>query len=231
MKLHRKPTGYVGPVSFPAVGGAPRFDRVRFPDTKGEIEAFILDLTLKAFRREGFEPWPAVPVRNPESDFDFTIPGETNQYLELMEVAPLEGTRGFAAAILEHHHGALADLVWTTLTQKARRYGLPQSYAVHLLIYTTDTAFQLFPEVLRIIAYHLLVSDRGFATVHYSVPADQDSAYVYCLHPRPAQEFERYNIRAARSRRSLVADPTRMTVVNRRSIQMPLGGQREQSQK
>lgn len=226
MKQQRKPTGYIGPISISDEAGV-EFDRIKFPVEKDQVENYVVELTLGALQRDGVDLWGAGPQRNPENHFDFTLPASAGvEYMDLMEVAPLEGTGGFRNAPLEYNHGELADWVWTKLTQKAQGYGLPRKEAIHLLLYSTDTAFRLSEGVLEILAYCCSKVDRGFKSILYSVPEDRQSAFIYKIHPRPREEFRGFNLSAKRARKSLIADFTRHEATSTVSVTVPLGGKR-----
>lgn len=226
MKRQRKPIGSIGPVSISDEDGV-TFDRVEFPGTKDEVESFVVELTIRSFQEGHNNPWGVKPERNPESHFDFTLPtSEAIQYLDLMEVAPLEGTGGYQRASLEHNHGELADWVWNKITQKAQHYGLPRKEDVHLLLYSTDVAFRLSEPILEILSYYCVKVDRGFKSILYSVPENKETAFTYLVHPRSPEEFRGFNLRAKRERKSLVGDLTSFSAVDGQTVRISLGGRR-----
>ena len=226
MRRQRKPTGSIGAISISSAGDV-TFEKVSFPAEKAEVEGFVVELTVHALQEANLNPWGAVPRRNPEQHFDFTIPSPNGEaYLDLMEIAPLDGQGGFQNATLDYHHGQIADWVWAKLTQKARKYGLPRELSVHLLLYSTDLAFRLSAGVLDLLSYYCSVADRGFMSILYAVPEDATSVSITTVCPRERSEFRRFNLAAKRERSSLLADFTRREVTGTTSVSVPLGGRR-----
>jgi len=208
MPTHKKPTGELGSFAFGAPGGA-EFRQVRFPSSKAEIEDFVLHQALKGFEKQATKPpWPAPPLRNPENHFDYTIPVTPPEYLDLMEIAPLSLTGGYRATELHRSNGELADDIWIALTRKALSYGRPGVHKIHILAYITDFAFDLFPNLLQILSYHLSVTNRGLSSVTYARPAEDGAARVQILHPAPPDSFVGFSLRRARAIYSRVGDPT-----------------------
>lgn len=201
MRRHRKPTGSIGPISIYSCGDV-RFDRVQFPADKAEVENYLVELTLRALKEANLDPWGAVPQRNPEQHFDFTIPSANGvAYLDVMEIAPLDGRGGFQNAALDYHHGEMADWVWAKITQKAQKYGLPRELAIHLLLYSTDLAFRLSSGVLDLLSYYCSVTDRGFRSILYAVPEEASSVSITTICPQKRSDFRAFNLAAKRAKR------------------------------
>lgn len=208
MSSHKKPTGELGSFSLGLPGG-PEFRSVKFPSSKPEIEDFVLRQALEGFKKQQLQPpWLAIPERNQENHFDYTIPVHPPEYLDLMEIAPLPQTGGYKATELHRSYGDLADEIWSALTQKALRYGRPGVQKIHILGYITDFAFDLFPDLLQILSYYLSISDRGLSSVTYAVPSEDGVARVQIIHPVSRDAFIGFSLRRARSRHSRVGDPT-----------------------
>lgn len=111
----RKPTGTIGDLTLYPDGRRPKFTPIQFPTSKAEIESQILHTTLEVARKSGLNPYDLDrdPEQNPENSFDFTLPtAHGEQYLDLMEVAPLEGIGGsYKKAQDYYNHGKLSDYI------------------------------------------------------------------------------------------------------------------------
>ena len=207
MAEHKKPTGTSGYLSLGPV--RPGFQPVQLPERKDEIEAFILRAALATAEKCGLDPYGLVdsPIQNIEDDFDFTLPTKRGQeYLDLMEVAPLEGSRGYQDAPLSYKVGERVDFVWTELTKKAQKYGLPGRQEVHLLIYSTDQRFRLDSATLKLLSYHCHVASRGFQSVHAFALDDERTGELFCIWPDSGELPQRAEVRRLRNCRILVSD-------------------------
>jgi hypothetical protein len=140
-RKHRKPTGEVGYLTVPPNCGEQPFRRFVFPTQKEEVERCILAGVLETCRLRGVDPYGLTgePVRNPEDDFDFTLPTTAGtQYLDLAEFAPIDGRTG------AHAHGPPSYVVEVrgneaiaTIRRKAEHYPT-RGARLHLLLYSTD---------------------------------------------------------------------------------------------
>ena len=146
-KSTKKPIGTVGPIVIDSENRTAEFRPLHFPRDKAEPESHIVRFVVAGLRNSATNFYRLVtnPIQNPENDFDFTLPTTSgDEYLELMEVAPLEHVAGsYEAAPASYNHGELADYVFKKLLSKARKHRSVPQPPVHLLLYTTDWRFRL----------------------------------------------------------------------------------------
>lgn len=203
------------------------FQALKFPTDKAECERYVVKFVVGGLAKMGtnFYALVADPVQNPEDDFDFTFPTKAwkKEYLELMEVAALEHVGGsYDAAPASYNHGELADYVYSKLIKKAQRYGVLQT-PVHLLLYTTDWRFRLAPGVLALLGYWLGSCEHSFKTVLYFVPDDATHGEAKVVYPVGAKTWAKFDEQALRNRKTLIGDPSRLSVNPDGSVDIPLG--------
>lgn len=148
-----------------------------FPDDKEAIERFIVAGTLTAAKFMRYNPYNLAgePVQNPENDFDFTLPTKSgSEYLDLAEVAPLDGVRGYANAPANYNAGEFAESAWTVVKKKAAKYGMRRSIPVHLLLYSTDFRFNPSERVILLLQSYCARRQHRFRTVLWYRPIMAD---------------------------------------------------------
>jgi len=206
-KKRRKPRGQIGPIT---VGEEGSFEAVDFPDSKDEIEAFILRTALRVGGKESTALFRLVgePVQNPEDDFDFTLITESGpQPLDLAEIAPL-GSGGYKSARGSYHVGERADKIWELLAQKAMKYSRPEGEGPHILLYSTDWRFRVSDGVLDLVAYYCHRRGLCFHSVSYFAQSDETDGQFSTLFPRSPESFRDFNEAARRARQVMIGDPT-----------------------
>jgi hypothetical protein len=228
----RKPTGTIGPIIIGPHDRGVEFRPIDFPTDKAEVERYIMTFVISGLRKTGTNFYKLVgnPVQNPEDDFDFTLPTKSGkEYLELMEVAALDHVGGsYNAAPASYNHGELADYVYAKLMAKAKKYGSPSHVPVHLLLYTTDWRFRLSQNVLALLAYWCLRREHLFKTILYFVPDDATHGEARIVYPIASESLANFDEQAARNRRSIIGDPTRLQVNPDGSVDIPLGPPRRE---
>ncbi len=121
----RKPRGQIGYVTLAA---DPLFCPVELPDSKEEIEQWVVDHALAAAAADpSAGPFMEIgkPVRNPENDFDLTLPTASgDHYLDLMELVILpKDARGYEEGTPSYDAEAMAEAVFRKVESKSLRYG------------------------------------------------------------------------------------------------------------
>jgi len=205
-RRHRKPTGRTGYLA-PGEDGV-EFHELVFPDSKEELEDFIVDAAIKAAASSD-QVFPALvkaPKRNLENHFDYTVEtGSVAEYLELMEVVVLpQKSAGHEDGAARHDTRMMADQVWKLIKKKVRKYRSSRP-AIHLLLYATDLKFELTPVVLETLSCLLARRHHVFASILF-VSANKTT--IAPLYPAILSEEQ---CKAIESRRSVVIlpDPTR----------------------
>lgn len=206
----KKPTGVIGSIKIHPDGRPPEFNQVGFPQGKAEIEKYILKLTISNAKKAGLNPYDlkGAPVQNPENSFDFMLPTtQGDQYLDLMEVAPLEKVRGSHEQAPNHYNnGELADSIYSKILSKSRKYGASPRSIIHLLLYTTDWKFQAGDGVLDLLAYWSLRDQHCFRSILYFRPASSNDGDVVVIYPRPPETFHQFDEARLRRRCRLSID-------------------------
>lgn len=212
----RKPTGTLGAVTFGSEGRMPAFNAVQFPPIKEEIETFVLNAALRQMRKNGQQCYDLIaePVQNPQNSFDFTLlTSSGEQYLDLMEVAPLEHIQGsYDNAPHSYNHGGFADAVWGKVDAKSKKYGSSPRAVIHLLLYSTDWRFRIAEEVITLLAYWCICRTHCFKTIVYYIPHNQIQEEIQgelkLIYPRLPEEFTNFDEMQYRQRQSAWSDLT-----------------------
>ena len=118
----RKPRGVNGIMKLTGGKPEPDFIPTDLPDGKSDIEKAICGATFRAMSANVWKAWPVgiEPRQLPENDFDFAFDSETEpEYLDLAEVAPLEGVRcGYEGAPTTFPRGKLVDAILRLVATK-----------------------------------------------------------------------------------------------------------------
>lgn len=204
---HKKPTGTLGFVRI-GVDQPPHFTKLDFPGGKEEIERFILEATVRKAERDGLNLFhlKAHPVQNPENHFDFTLPTSNGeQYLDLMEVAPLSDTDGsYAKAPASYNQGDMADVILGLVLKKAAKYGVRMRTPLHLLMYTTDWRFRVSGETLQLVGCQLSKTEHCFSSVTHYVPDDAGDGELTMVFPESESQKQMNALDEARLRNMYV---------------------------
>lgn len=224
-KQHRKPSGEKGIVSLSMKRGTMSYASVDWPRAKDEIERLVLTCALRADSGElrSIFKLHGDPIQNPEQDFDFTLPQrDGHEYLDLMEVLPGKWVGGpHSAAPAAYTHGDFADAVLAEVLKKAKKYG-DQPIPVHLLLYATDWRLDISAGVLDLLAYALRGENHRFKSVAYYSADDLESGEVSMLFPRPAGDFDGFDVERKRRGQTLNADLSKAVVEDGGSISVKM---------
>ena len=140
-RKHRKPTGSTGTTRIGPDGV--KFMQLDFPETKEEIEEFI----VASFRCEPLPGGLTIKSRhqNRENDLDFAIKTTMgSKFLELMEIAPLEHLRGsYESAPDSYRPYEFAKYIHAKAMRKSDRYSGNKPPKIVLLLYVTHWTFTL----------------------------------------------------------------------------------------
>lgn len=222
----KKPSGTIGPIIMRTADQKAEFQPLSFPKDKEKLEKFIVKFVTHGLRKSGHNPYKLTgePIQNPESDYDFTLQTVSGtEYLELMEVAPLEGVVGsYQNAPGSYNHGELADFIYDKLIAKSTKYRTRFLQPIHLLLYTTDWRFRVSGNVLFLVGYRCQQTKHNFKTIIYFAPDDATHGEAKILYPLSLKAFKDFEIQAARRRISMLADPTRINVKPDGSVEIPL---------
>lgn len=189
---HRKPRGELA--SLQIQGGSVKCVRAKIPNSKEQIEEWILRSAIRAADQRGISLYDlaAEPVKNDENDLDFTLPTtDGTAYLDLMEVVLFKG-RTYAEAPTAYSIGEMATQTLAGVTKKSKMYGKPHN-PVHLLLYSTDWRFVLVREVLDLVGLWLNRLNPVFATVKYVCPDSDGGAILEHVFPRSSGEFTSFD--------------------------------------
>lgn len=223
MTEHKKPSGTSGFVETDATGS--HFIPTSFPATKAAQERWMVDAVLRQSRAESRDLWQLVapPEQNGESDLDFTLcTVRGTEYLELMEVAPIEDVEGaYSKARGSYQHGELADWIQSKIGAKRSRYGAVKS-KIHLLLYGTDWHFPVTENVLTLLSFWSLQANHGFASIYYFFPDDEVEGRLTLIHPRDASDFASFDEVKRRGRQSCFGDLTKVQSTAKGSFIVPI---------
>jgi len=182
-KRPRKPVGVSGTIWITAAG--PEFQTVPFPDTKEEIEAYI----VRAFASRVLPSGLVIRSvhQNKENDFDFTVKtSDGSKCLELMEVAPLENVRGsYEAAPSTYNPYDFASYILGKALGKSSRYEGVKKSKIVLLLYVTDWSFSLSETTISLLQYWLTTNPHVFEYVFLYEPTGTNDGTTRLLAPTP----------------------------------------------
>jgi hypothetical protein len=199
---HRKPRGISGWLSL--VNGELKFQSTDLPCSKAEIELHFANKVVQsgAFAL-GVVPWPDQPVQEEENSFDFRFPGAKHTYLEAMEITYFDGPGGFDRVPMSRNAYEFTKRQWNSVASKAQRYVQRKKRSrVHLLLYATETLFALDPSLNTALAYVFFDRKHPILSVTYVDNFKEPSV----LFPRPAEEFEGYDLNELRRFEMISAD-------------------------
>ena len=191
----RKPRGHLGYLSFGY--GTPEFRIVALPESKEDIEQWMVDAMLRTHRAKDADPYALVgtPVRNPEANFDFTLPtARGDEYLDLMEIVVFSedsSSPGHEAGPLAYDPDAMAEAIVEMVLVKSQHYGRPRT-PLHLLLYVTDWRFELLQPVDELVALALASRPHIFRTVSYFGPCDAETGMYRRLFPLTSDNLAQY---------------------------------------
>jgi hypothetical protein len=202
--VRRKPRGQIGYVE---ISSDVAYHAVHLSHSKEEIEQWILEHALASARAgAGVDPYRLVspPVRNPEPDFDFTLPTATGtEHLDLQEIVVLpKGASGYEDGRPVYDAEAMAEAVFQKIAEKSKHYGKPR-LPIHLLLYATDWRFRLVDSVVQRLILLLAQRKHVFVTISYFTPDDEENGEFISLYPVAKELLAEYAARQA-GRRELI---------------------------
>jgi hypothetical protein len=186
------------------------YEPVPWPEAQEDIENYVLQAMHTTACHVGMNLYGLTgdPVQNRQDHFDFTLPTRGgNQFLDLMEVAPLRSVAGsYSNAPTSYVVGEMADAVWDEIRKKSEHYGNTSRTQIHLIVYPTDWRFQLGNEVTDLLAYWSLCRKHCFASIIYFALDDTTSGEIVRIYPRPSDVFSVFDEAAARGLQVALAD-------------------------
>jgi hypothetical protein len=181
----RKPTGQLGGVHIGRDGVSHR--PTELPEAKEDIERSIVERVFGSDKPIVDRTYQHVepPTQNPQNSFDFTIRTVSgDEFLELMEVAPLDTIGGtFETAPRAFIQGELVNAVWGQIAKKARKYGRRNEATIHLLLYCTDRRFFLPPSFWLLVSSVAAREPHPFKTIVFAEPKSDGGAYIEVILP------------------------------------------------
>lgn len=198
--MPKKPTGKTGPIQFNKRGL--KFHKIKFPETKEEIELFIAERYLKFIN--SVKPIVKEIRKNPENDFDFTFVGQSGKerYVELMEIVP-EG--GYIGAGNSYNNLEMAEYIFKKIKEgKSDRYSSDKE--VELLIYPTDFKFHLSDVCLHLLGYFISQSGTKFNSIFYFSLLDESEGHAHLLFPRE-EDYTQVNPEDFKDGFTILPDP------------------------
>jgi len=221
----KKPSGTIGSIIINPAEKTAELQSLPFSNDKAKLEQYFVTFVTRGLRRRGSNMYNLTgePIQNPESDYDFTLPTVSGtEYLELMEVAPLEGVGGsYQKASGSYNHGELADFIYDKLIAKSTKYHACPQPSIHLMLYTTDWRFLVAEGVLFLVAHRCQQTEHNFKTIIYFVPDDATHGEVKIVYPLSPKVFKNFDQRL-RNRITMLGDPTKIIVESDGSVVIPL---------
>ncbi|MBU1700015.1 MAG: hypothetical protein KJ970_03410 [Candidatus Eisenbacteria bacterium] len=163
-----------------------------YPDTKEELEFFIANAFLKQAKQAGMLDWSGKElVQNPTDDFDFCI-GSDNEadYLELMEIAPIEPYQSYDEIPNEYRPYDFAQFILKRVLGKSRKYLGSTSRKLVLLTYNTDQKLTLVPPTSTMLQKWLATEKHCFCQIYYYKPIEPNKGLLETLYPAANEQFE-----------------------------------------
>jgi hypothetical protein len=196
-KKRRKPTGSIVPVQVVTVGGTTKIKRqpIKFPDSKDEIEKFIIKSFLAAIPPEKLIA-PFVNIQpNQENDFDFIDQGAKRPtYIELMEIAPLENVSGsYDEAPSAYNAYSFAEELLAKIVAKSNKYSVSKDTRLVLLTYITDWRFNFSDTVVSLVQYWTLPKQHVFSEIYSYRPKSDCEGIAYRIYPTPLEYWIDFN--------------------------------------
>ena len=185
-KDRKKPRGSLGVIRMTPDGSS--FLALELPRSKEGIEDFIVNSLLRTTTWGKKRPVVLAgrPRRNHENSLDYTIDTTVGtQFLELMEVAPLDRMMSrYPNEPMMQRAGDRADWVWSKMMKKAGRYGNRADSRIHLLLYSTHTPFDLSPSAMKLLSlWCAKLRSHPFASVAFVAMYGDGSAQLSPIHP------------------------------------------------
>ncbi len=188
----RKPSGRTGPFEVQYDGAASldlKWNRIPFPETKEEIEACVVQGFLGTAIWQGILSRGVRAAQNPTDDFDFCLDGDGScRYLELMEVAPLDGP--YASAAGSYRPYEMAREIVDNIHKKSERYaGVARCEKISLLLYLTHWAFVPNGTTIALMQYGCSEEPHSFEAIYYYRPSNAHAGMLSEIYPTPKDHW------------------------------------------
>lgn len=188
-----KPTGHKGAFHVQigtggqAVGA---FEQIPFSKEKATVESEMVRAFFSSMNnrlsKTGEKFFLSDPKSNEENDFDFTVASPRGPaYLELMEIAPLQGPYEKAPASYKPYE--FAKPIFEGILEKSRRYPADMGRDLFLLLYVTHWTFALSDTVVACLRYWLLKQPTVFRAIFSYQPLDRQAGIPHWLFPVPSE--------------------------------------------
>lgn len=186
----RKPSGTDGAIKLDATGV--HFEKIDFPNAKDGVEQHVAD----SFIASTGNPYFSISsiTKNQENDLDFLIEtSKGKKFLELMEIAPLEGLGGsYDKAPSSYKPYDLARFVKSHIQKKSNKYHSGKLPKIVLLVYTTDWRFAVSETTICILQHWLATSSHSFEYVYLHHPT-KPIGITHVLYPTPKEYWDAQN--------------------------------------
>lgn len=216
----KKPSGRSGFVRFTSDGrgnGSVEVKQTYFPQEKGELESWMVNRFIYSInKRPDGEVFLMPPLKNELDDFDFTVRTSNSEiYLELMEIAPLEAVKGgHGNAPKEYNVFARAEYIFKKICGKSERYPADNGKPLCLLLYNTHFSFSVDEDIeIKLIAYFCKNAKLKFSKIYIYSPLDDLEGSVHQVFPFPAALLEDFDPEKYRSYRAIKFDPDNFELV------------------
>lgn len=186
-KFMKKPTGTSGFMRI-----SPKdisFKKTIFPDSKEEIEVFIMERFVENTNNQD-APFKFISfVQNEQNDFDFsveTIFGKND--IDLMEIAILD-KNGYSLVNNQCNDIEFSRSILKKIKSKSVKYG-NKKLPLSLLLYATDFKFNLSELVIQHLQYLLNKEGHCFKMIFFFSLLDNKNGYSRLLFPSDINEFD-----------------------------------------
>ncbi|HUK10765.1 MAG TPA: hypothetical protein VLX09_23035 [Stellaceae bacterium] len=180
--MPKKPTGRVGPIQVTITEGRAdlRWENVKFPTEKKDIEQLVVNQFMAAMSRTGAQ---IKASQNSEDDLDFTLilPGGKIK-LELREAFYGTGANSppYDSRDMRIKSFSYAEQIVAAVRDKSH-YGT--AMPIHLLLYITHWRFLPSETTIRLAQYLLQQARPMFENVFFLSPIDPGQADLRVLYP------------------------------------------------
>jgi hypothetical protein len=191
------------------------FMPITMPGTKVEIEQCVADRFIASMDQHlaqaGERFFLSDPVASKENDFDFTVQSPRGDaFLELMEIAPLQGPYDTAPARYEVY--GFARAIFQGILTKSERYPKQMTNDLFLLVYVTHWAFALGEPVIACLRYWCARTPLVFRAVFSFQSLDETEGTPGWLFPVPPDLVGSFDPEKVRGATWLNLDPRKWSV-------------------
>jgi hypothetical protein len=217
----KKPTGNIGPIgtSIDSKGNlVASVANVPFPQDKEEIEKYIVERFIysanKELEKSGEQFIIFKPSKNHLDDFDFNVQTQRGKaYLELMEAAPLEKTKGgYSKAPASYKPYEYAIEIFEKITEKSKKYPKGLKGELFLLLYVTHWTFVFSETTMAYLRYFCSMNAPKFNAIFSYVPFDVEVGTVRWIYPVPPELLKGFDPDKYKNNEVLNLDPEKFEV-------------------